>query len=108
MPSMSAVLRAPAAGSAPAAETVYRPAQPVDMPGTLALLGRGPYDPTTQWDLGGMWRTWRTPEGPATLRVDRPAADGSIAAAAWGPGAGWAIAGVPALLGCDDDWSGLD
>jgi 3-methyladenine DNA glycosylase/8-oxoguanine DNA glycosylase len=87
---------------------VYRPAQPIDMPGTLALLGRGPYDPTTHWDLRGMWRTWRTPEGPATLRVLRPAPDGSISAAAWGPGAGWAIAGVPRLLGAEDDWSGLD
>ncbi|MDN4613693.1 DNA-3-methyladenine glycosylase 2 family protein [Leifsonia sp. F6_8S_P_1B] len=105
---MSAVLPAPAPRAEPAAETVYRPAQPIDMPGTLALLGRGPYDPTTQWDLRGMWRTWRTPEGPATLRVLRPASDGSVTAAAWGPGAGWAIAGVPRLLGGDDDWSGLD
>ncbi len=88
--------------------TVYRPSEPVDLAGTLALLGRGPYDPTTQWDAGGLWRTWRTPEGPATLRLRHAAADGSVAASAWGPGAEWAIAAVPALLGRDDDASGFD
>jgi len=92
----------------PDAETVYRPAAAVDVPGTLGLLGRGPYDPTTQWDLGGVWRTWRTPLGPATLRIHRPAADGSIVAEAWGPGAAWAVDAVPALLGRDDDWTALD
>ncbi|WP_285114606.1 DNA-3-methyladenine glycosylase 2 family protein [Leifsonia sp. fls2-241-R2A-40a] len=108
---MTAVLPAPRAsgsGAAPDAETVYRPAGPLDMAGTLGLLGRGPYDPTTTWDLRGMWRTWRTPEGAATLRIHRRSADGSIAAAAWGPGAEWSIAAVPELLGKSDDWSGLD
>ena len=55
-----------------------------------------------------MWRTWRTPAGAATLRILRPAADGAVSAAAWGPGAEWAIAAVPGLLGRDDDWTGLD
>ncbi|MGO4533899.1 DNA-3-methyladenine glycosylase family protein [Leifsonia sp. 2MCAF36] len=108
---MSAVLPAPrAAGSnaVPDAETVYRPAGPLDLAGTLAMLGRGPYDPTTVWDLRGMWRTWRTPAGAATLRIHRPAADGSVSAAAWGPGAEWAVAAVPDLLGRTDDWSELD
>lgn len=104
---MPAVLPASAA-STRVVETVYRPAVPVDLPGTLGLLGRGPYDPATRWDLDGMWRTWRTPEGPATLRVLRPATDRSVSAAAWGPGAEWAIEAVPRLLGRDDDWSGLD
>ncbi|WP_199245902.1 DNA-3-methyladenine glycosylase family protein [Leifsonia sp. AG29] len=104
---MTAVL--PESGPpAAAVETVYRPAGPVDVPATLGLLGRGPYDPTTTWDLRGVWRTWRTPLGPATLRVGRPAADGGIAAAAWGAGAEWAIAMVPRLLGRDDDWTDLD
>ncbi|NEE05265.1 DNA-3-methyladenine glycosylase 2 family protein, partial [Streptomyces sp. SID7499] len=41
------------------------------------------------------------PEGPGTLRV---AARGDrIEAAAWGPGADWLLAGLPALLGADDD-----
>ncbi|MBW8871045.1 MAG: DNA-3-methyladenine glycosylase 2 family protein [Leifsonia sp.] len=108
---MTAVLpvpRASGADAAPDATTVYRPSEPLDLAGTLALLGRGPYDPTTVWDLRGMWRTWRTPAGAATLRIQRRTADGSIEAAAWGPGAEWAIAGVPDLLGRSDDWSDLD
>ncbi|WP_175337529.1 DNA-3-methyladenine glycosylase 2 family protein [Leifsonia sp. C5G2] len=97
-----------AASTAPDAETVYRPADPIDLAGTLAPLGRGPYDPTTAWDTGGLWRTWRTPEGAATIRIRRSPAEGGIAAAAWGPGAGWAIEQLPALLGRGDDWTGLD
>lgn len=109
---MTAVLptRASGAGAsgAPDAETVYRPAGPIDLAGTLALLGRGPYDPTTTWDASGVWRTWRTPEGAATLRIRRSSGEDGVAAAAWGPGAAWAIEHVPELLGRGDDWSGLD
>jgi 3-methyladenine DNA glycosylase/8-oxoguanine DNA glycosylase len=106
---MTAVLpSAPGPHALPSAETVYRPAQPVDLATTLAPIGRGPHDPTTRWDAGGMWRTWRTPAGPATLRIHRPAPDGSVAVAAWGPGADYAVEAAPALLGRDDDWSGLD
>ncbi|WP_374008717.1 DNA-3-methyladenine glycosylase [Leifsonia sp. LS-T14] len=108
---MTTVLPAPAASgwnTAPDAETVYRPAEPLDFAGTLAMLGRGPYDPTTSWDRTGMWRTWRTPVGAATVRLLRPSADGGVSAAAWGPGAEWAISAVPELLGRGDDWAGLD
>ncbi|WP_348789746.1 DNA-3-methyladenine glycosylase 2 family protein [Leifsonia sp. NPDC080035] len=104
---MTAVLPESARSGRPV-ETVYRPKAQVDVAATLGLLGRGPYDPTTQWDLRGVWRTWRTPLGAATLRVLRPAADGSIAASAWGPGAEWVVAALPALLGSEDDWSALD
>jgi len=49
------------------------------------------------------WRSCRTPEGPSTTRVR---VDGSeVEAEAWGPGAAWSLAGVPALLGLDDDRS---
>jgi 3-methyladenine DNA glycosylase/8-oxoguanine DNA glycosylase len=44
----------------------------------------------------------RTPEGPATLRL-RQGYDGVVHAAAWGPGADWALESVPALLGAEDD-----
>lgn len=55
---------------------------------------------------GEHWRTWRTPLGPASVRL---AADsGEIEAHAWGAGASWALDGVPALLGADDDWTGLE
>jgi 3-methyladenine DNA glycosylase/8-oxoguanine DNA glycosylase len=105
---MSTVTRTAASAEAPVATTVYRPADPVDVRGTLSMLGRGPHDPTTKWDGLGMWRTFRTPEGSATLRIRMPAAAGTIEAAAWGDGAHWAIAAVPGLLGRDDDWTGLD
>ncbi|GAA1448117.1 DNA-3-methyladenine glycosylase family protein [Leifsonia poae] len=92
----------------PDASTVYAPRDPVDVRATLGIIGRGPYDPTTIWDALGVWRTFRTPAGSATVRIRYPAADGSIAAAAWGDGAEWAIDAVPGLLGRDDDWSSLD
>lgn len=107
MPFMTALIPADAR-SGRAVETVYRPAGALDLSGTIGQLGRGPSDPTTSWDLQGVWRTWRTLEGPATLRILRASADGSVRAAAWGAGAHWAIDAVPRLLGKDDDWSGLD
>lgn len=91
-----------------AVETVYRPAEPTDVRSTLSVLGRGPHDPTTLWDAHGVWRTFRTPQGAATVRILLPAGDGAVRAAAWGAGAAWAIDAVPALLGRGDDWSGLD
>ncbi|MCX7522615.1 DNA-3-methyladenine glycosylase 2 family protein [Microbacterium sp. STN6] len=86
--------------------TAYRPRHPLDVRATLAPLGRGPHDPTTQWDAAGVWRTFRTPTGPATLRITQHG-DGADALA-WGPGAEWAIEAVPSLLGAGDDWSQLD
>ena len=84
----------------------YRPTHPVDLRGTLGMLGRGPYDQTTIWDANGVWRTFRTPSGPATLRLEQRR-DG-VDAAAWGPGAEWVVAGVPELMGARDDWGALD
>lgn len=43
-----------------------------------------------------------TPDGPATLFVGRPAADGAVELAAWGEGAAWAIDQAPSLLGAAD------
>ncbi|WP_022882384.1 DNA-3-methyladenine glycosylase family protein [Gryllotalpicola ginsengisoli] len=100
--------------------TTYAPAAPVDLRATLAPIGRGPYDPTTQWDgaqhsTGGfgrggsaVWRTFHTPSGPVTLRLEQAAVGAPVHARAWGPGSEWAIAGVPELLGAGDDWSQLD
>jgi len=88
------------------ARTRYTPSEPVDLRHTLGHLGRGAYDPTTRWDAGGLWRTFRTPDGAATLRLVQTAS--GVDATAWGPGAHWAIDGVPELLGTRDDWSALD
>jgi 3-methyladenine DNA glycosylase/8-oxoguanine DNA glycosylase len=73
----------------------------------LVVLRRGAGDPTFRTDPDGtLWRGIRTPEGPATLRL-RQGYDGVVHAAAWGPGADWAVDGVPAMLGAEDDPSGF-
>jgi 3-methyladenine DNA glycosylase/8-oxoguanine DNA glycosylase len=50
----------------------------------------------------------RTPEGPATLMVDPRPGAGEVRAEAWGVGADWALAQLPAMLGADDDVTGFD
>jgi 3-methyladenine DNA glycosylase/8-oxoguanine DNA glycosylase len=79
----------------------------LDIRGVLAPLRRGRGDPTLQFAADGtVWRTGTTPDGPATLALHRLAC-GSVRATAWGPGAGWMLDGVPALLGAADDDSGF-
>jgi 3-methyladenine DNA glycosylase/8-oxoguanine DNA glycosylase len=53
-----------------------------------------------------VWRTCLTPEGPATLRLTT-GQGAAVAADAWGAGAAWLIAAVPALLGARDDPAGF-
>ncbi|WP_205472502.1 DNA-3-methyladenine glycosylase [Nocardioides sp. SYSU D00038] len=91
-----------------AAERVWRPDWPCRT-GALLQHRRGRGDPTFKHDDDGtVWRGIRTPEGPATLRVRSLDRDGRVVAAAWGPGAEWALASVPGLLGAHDDWSGFE
>jgi 3-methyladenine DNA glycosylase/8-oxoguanine DNA glycosylase len=86
----------------------YRPAGALDLHATLAPHLRGRHDPCHRIDAtGAHWRTWRTPDGPVTLRLAADAAAGEIDVQAWGSGSCWALDAVPALLGADDDWSGL-
>lgn len=86
--------------------TTYSPPARVNLGQTLRPLQRGHHDPAMRVADGGIWRTMRTPLGAATLYLRERSA--SIEAIAWGPGAEWAIAGVPELLGAGDDWDGLD
>ena len=99
----------PAPVAAPVVTTVYAPDEPVDLVATVRVLRRGAGDPTfrREPDRPVVWRTVRTPEGAATLRLAQHA-DGGVHARAWGDGAEWAIDGVPELLGEGDDWSDLD
>lgn len=96
---------APARADAPLT-TTYAPAHPVSLSQTLRPLRRGHGDPTFRTDDSGVWRTLRSPAGGATLHLAR--GQQGIRATAWGPGAEWAIEGVPELLGHGDDWEGLD
>ncbi|HEX7099881.1 MAG TPA: DNA-3-methyladenine glycosylase 2 family protein [Acidimicrobiia bacterium] len=56
-------------------------------------------------DVDGWWRTARTPEGPATLRLER--VDDGIRATAWGSGADWILERVPEWIGLHDEPEGL-
>lgn len=108
-------------------ERVWTPGRPVDVLGTLAPLVRGPGDPAHRVDEAGrFWWACATPPGgggapgdPAVAPAPGGAAAGvgtlalrsagtAVHATAWGPGAGWLLDRVPALLGAGDDWSGLD
>ena len=86
--------------------TRYEPQREVSLRLTLAPLAQGSTDPTIQRDAAGAWLTIATPVGAASLHLVARA--GGVDAAAWGPGAGLAITGVPALLGADDDDTGFD
>ncbi|OZD33372.1 3-methyladenine DNA glycosylase [Rhodococcus sp. 06-1477-1B] len=93
-------------------EAEYRPAEPTDVGRAVLAQRHGRNDPTFTASLplsagGIVWRASRTPLGVATLAL-RQSAGGTIRAAAWGPGAEWALDQVPALCGRDDDPDGFD
>ncbi|WP_411106927.1 DNA-3-methyladenine glycosylase family protein [Streptomyces sp. cmx-4-9] len=91
-----------AAAGAGAAVRTWRPGGPVDLGLTLGPLRRGPGDPTFRATPdGSVWRTTRTPQGPATLRV--AAAGEEVRAEAWGAGSEWILDRLPVLLGSGDD-----
>ncbi len=87
---------APSAPStAPDCSTVFRPGYGLNMKVTLMWVK------TSQRRSGVGWWATETPAGPASVAF-RAAGD-EVLADAWGPGAEWAINGVPVLLGRDDD-----
>jgi len=86
--------------------TRYEPHREVSLRLTLGPLSQGSTDPTIQRDASGFWLTMTTASGTASLHLTARA--GGVDAAAWGDGAEHAIAGVPALLGADDDDTGFD
>ena len=91
----------------------WHPDGPYSLHQTLGTLLRGTGDPSFSSRPDGLWTAFTTPDGPVTLRLTT-AADGAagveqhVDAQAWGPGSAAAIAGVPRLLGADDDWSAFD
>jgi hypothetical protein len=84
---------------------VWEPGRPVDLRATLGPLSRGRFDPTLRFVPSGLWRTARTPQGPATQRITvAAAATGSaVTCHAWGEGADWLLETLPVLLGAADD-----
>ncbi len=85
----------------------YCPSHLLDTRRTLGSLRRGTGDPTFMTDEGGIWCTARTPDGAATLRVTGGGRRGALQCETWGPGAESLLAGVPALLGAEDDPTGF-
>lgn len=71
---------------------------PLDLHRTLAPLRHAPDDPTQRRERdGSLWRATRTPDGPASCRLQQEA--GQVRVQAWGPGAAWVLEQVPQLLG---------
>jgi 3-methyladenine DNA glycosylase/8-oxoguanine DNA glycosylase len=87
------------AADVPAARATFAPEQEIDPVATLSLLCRGALDPCSRRDGGTLWWATRTPHGPATLRIGRE--QRSVDAQAWGDGAAWLLARLPALIGAD-------
>ena len=85
----------------------WRPGRAVNLSAALGPMRRGAGDPCFRFDGGVVWRAIRTPAGAATMRLGVAPADGVVEAAAWGPGAQWALDSVPALLGDGDDPAGF-
>lgn len=79
----------------------WRPTGPLDLVQTLTPLQRGGRDPTHRVIGPAIWHTAATPDGPVTLRLSQQT--GEVLASAWGPGARWALAALPDLLGARDD-----
>ncbi|MCU1481198.1 MAG: DNA-3-methyladenine glycosylase 2 family protein [Subtercola sp.] len=126
---MDALLESPAPLT-----TTYTSSRALNVRQTVGPLLRGATEPTMRLTPNGFWRVMRTPNGPATLRVevgaqvhshaaapvsDAPAAVVAAASAgaddarvvrawAWGAGAEWVLDALPALLGHGDSWNDLD
>lgn len=84
----------------------WRPGFPVDLAEVLGPLSRGRGSLNFRRDRGVWWLAANTPGGKGTLALlHRP--DGVVEAEAWGDGADFLLAGVPALLGADDDDTGF-
>jgi 3-methyladenine DNA glycosylase/8-oxoguanine DNA glycosylase len=88
------------------AETFVSMTAPYDLARTLSTHRRGTGDPSHRVEASGAtWRATRTTSGPATLFLQP--APGGVRVRAWGPGASLVIESAPALIGAEDDPSGL-
>jgi 3-methyladenine DNA glycosylase/8-oxoguanine DNA glycosylase len=77
-----------------------------DVRRAVAPQQRGAHDPAQTQADGVLWRVSRTPAGVATLALR--IGSGAVRAAAWGPGAEWALDQLPRLCGAEDDPDGFD
>jgi 3-methyladenine DNA glycosylase/8-oxoguanine DNA glycosylase len=85
----------------------FTPPHRTDVVSTLGGLWRGGADTTMvviRRPLRAVWRSTRTPNGPATQFI-RNVGEHEIAVDAWGPGAEWLCERAPTLVGGLDDTS---
>lgn len=91
----------------PDAVATWVPRHATDVVRTLRRGQLGPWDPTQRRTHdGAVWRTIRTPEGPAVARFTQSGAE--LRCEAWGAGAGHVVARAPWLAGGDDDPAGFE
>jgi len=79
---------------------------PLNLRLVLGPLLRRRGDPTLRLNAVAAARATRTPDGAATLLVEVRGT--RLEAEAWGPGADRVLAGLPALVGLDDDPTGFE
>lgn len=79
---------------------------PYDPGASFAHLRHGKADPSIEIGNGAVTRATRTPEGPATMRIE--VGDGQVNVEAWGPGADWVLEHADHLTGLADDASQFD
>lgn len=92
----------------PDASAIFAPEHPVDLRQTLRMVAQGRFDPMVRLGTSGAWRSSRTPEGPATLWLRAAGRGRQLRAEAWGPGAAWAVAQAPELVGGTDVIDGFE
>jgi 3-methyladenine DNA glycosylase/8-oxoguanine DNA glycosylase len=80
----------------------WTPDYALDIGAVVGPLRRGAADPAFQAGPdGALWLTGNAASGPGTLRLARQG--GEVVAQAWGEGAEELLAGVPRLLGAEDE-----
>jgi 3-methyladenine DNA glycosylase/8-oxoguanine DNA glycosylase len=79
---------------------------PLDLRRSLRPLRLGKHDPTILLAASSVLRATRTPDGPATIRVDHRG--DRLEVEAWGEGADAALERAPAALGLLDHRDGFD
>jgi 3-methyladenine DNA glycosylase/8-oxoguanine DNA glycosylase len=84
------------------AEARFTLDRPLDLRLTLEQLDGGPW---FRHEGDSVVRATRTPDGPATVRLEHT--NGELIAQAWGPGAQWAASRADSLCGQLDDETGF-
>ncbi len=91
----------------------------LDLKSTLSVIRRGSGDPTwvdergratpgSATTTGAVAKAWNTPDGPVSVVLRVVPGGAQLHASAWGPGGGWLLDRLPALIGQTDDDTGFE